>query len=430
MEDLSVAGGERPAWSFARKVSFRCFFSYFLLYLFPFPLDVIPYVGLVGVPYGKMWNALVPWVGKRLFAVDITVLPNGSGDTTYNYVQLFCYLILAVLSTLVWSVLDRRRREYGRLADWFRVYLRFSLATVMLSYGAVKVIKSQFPTPTPDRLLQPFGDASPMGILWTFMGASVLYNVFSGACEMVGGLLLLTRRTTVLGALFSMCVLANVVLLNFSYDVPVKLYSCNLFVMGLLIAAPDARRLVRFFVLNRPVEPARLAPLFERAWLRRTGLVLRTVFLLGFAAFSLYQAQEGRKAFGELAPKTSLYGVWTVDEIEVDGQPRPPLVTDETRWRRLIFPYPGQMSIQLMNNSRQRYNLKLDEKKGLLQVANREDPNHPYTLTYTRPGPGLLAVEGTLGKEKIRARLHHAEVGNFLLLSRGFHWINEYPFNR
>jgi hypothetical protein len=38
-------------------------------------------------------------------------------------------------------------------------------------------------------------------------------------------------------------------------------------------------------------------------------------------------------------------------------------------------------------------------------------------------------MEGTLNG-KIKARLRRAESSDFLLISRGFHWINEYPFNR
>jgi hypothetical protein len=216
-----------PAWSLPRRLLFRFTFVYFVLYLFPFPLDIIPYVGVIGQWYQSLWNAIVPWVGKHLFHVDITVRPNGSGDTTYNYVQVLCYLVLALVAAALWSLLDRERPHYARLHGWLRVYIRFGLASVMISYGAVKVIKSQFPNPTLDRLLQPFGDASPMGLLWTFIGASMAYSVFSGACEMLGGLLLVSRRTTILGALFSIAVLGNVVMLNFCYDVPVKLYSLS-----------------------------------------------------------------------------------------------------------------------------------------------------------------------------------------------------------
>ena len=134
----------------------------------------------------------------------------------------------------------------------------------MITYGSVKVIKSQFPNPTLDRLLQPFGDASPMGLLWTFMGASESYNIFTGAGEMLGGLLLTTRRTTLLGALVCFGVMSHVAMLNFSYDVPVKLFSMHLLAMALFLMAPDLGRLARMFVLNRPVEPAVFRPLSRR----------------------------------------------------------------------------------------------------------------------------------------------------------------------
>jgi hypothetical protein len=430
MDEPTVPGTVPPEWSLARRVLFRFTLVYFLLYLFPFPLDVIPYVGVIGEWYQNLWNALVPWVGKHLFHVAITVLPNGSGDTTFNYVQVFCYLALALLVTVVWSLLDRKRPHHVRLEPWLRVYLRFGLAAVMISYGAIKVIKSQFPNPNLDRLLQPFGDASPMGLLWTFMGASLAYNVFSGVCEMLGGLLLLSRRTTLLGALLSIAVVSNIVALNFCYDVPVKLYSLHLLVMACLLAAPDAGRLASFFLWNRRVEPAPLAPLFERPWLRRGALVLRTLLIVGLSYLSLYGAYQGRRTYGDLSPRPPLYGIWNVLEIEVDGKARPPLVSDETRWRRVVFPNSSQMSVQLMSNSRLRYGLKLDAAKGTLELNKRDDPTHKFILTYKQPGPGLLALEGTLDNQKIRASLKKVDPSSFLLMNRGFHWINEYPFNR
>jgi hypothetical protein len=40
-----------------------------------------------------------------------------------------------------------------------------------------------------DRLLKPYGESSPMGLLWTFMGYSTGYNLFTGGAEALGGLL-------------------------------------------------------------------------------------------------------------------------------------------------------------------------------------------------------------------------------------------------
>jgi hypothetical protein len=421
---------ELADWGIAKRILFRFTFVYLIVYLLPFPLNYIPYVSVTVRPYFEFWNAVVPWVGEHVFQVTSKPLITGSGDSTYHFVQLFCYLTLAVTVTVVWSLLDRKRPSYPRLYDWMRVYVRFGLASIMMHYGAVKVIKSQFPYPTLDRLLQPFGDASPMGLLWTFMGASASYNVFAGAGEMLGGLLLTTRRTTLLGALVSAGVLSNVVMLNFSYDVPVKQYSLHLFAMALFLAAPDLRRLANLFLLNRAVEPVDLRPHLRWTWLRRGVLVLRTVLVVAFAFMVLYGAQQSRQTFGDRSPRSPLQGIWSVEEFEVDGKVRPPLMTDATRWRRVVFDYPGMIAIQLMSDSRNRYRLKLDTGQHTLALTKRDNPDWKSDFSYQQPEPELLKLEGTLDGQKIRAKLRRVEESSFLLVTRGFHWISEYPFNR
>src|SRR4029079_3487714 len=98
-----------PHWGLRVRVFFRFFFVYFLVYLLPFPLDVIPGLETVNQKYQNLWNAIVPWVAAHVFHVGIPAQPAGSGDTTYNYVQIFCYAVLAVAVTLVWTLLDRKR---------------------------------------------------------------------------------------------------------------------------------------------------------------------------------------------------------------------------------------------------------------------------------------------------------------------------------
>ncbi len=417
-------------WSLARRILFRFAFAYLVLYNLPFPLSYIPYAEVVYRPYSQLVGFIVSAVGDQVFGVDVDAQPNGSGDRTWNYVQAFCFLILALAATAIWTFLDRRRANYVRLHEWLRVYVRFALALTLLLYGAIKVIPSQFPAPSLDRLVQPFGDASPMGILWTFMGASAAYTLFSGVCEMLGGFLLVARRTTLLGALVSAGVLVNVVALNIFYDVPVKLFSAHLLLMAVFLILPDLRRLTNLLVLNRPTEPAEIRPLFRRKWLHWSALALRTVLIFGSAGLYLYQAYEGTKDFGSRAPKPPLYGIWVVDEFEMDGVVRPPLVTDETRWRRLIFGQPGTASIQLMSDTRQRYRIALEPKKKLLHLTKREDAQAKSSLSYAQPAPGQLTVQGTVDGHEIRARLQRVEDPDFLLLKRGFHWINEVPYNR
>jgi len=423
-----------PEWGPAKRLLFRFGFSYLLLYLVPSYLEFlsyVPYGESIAKTYRDFWQAVVPWVGKQAFQQNITVFTNGSGDTTYNYLEILCFAIVAVMAALVWTLLDRRRANYARLYEWLRIYVRFGLAMVMILYGLLKVVPGgQFGPPSLDRLLQPFGDSSPMGLLWTFMGASTSYTLFAGVTETLGGLLLTMRRTVLLGALVSAGAMANVVLLNFSYDVPVKIFSSHLLAMALFLILPDLRRLANLFVLNHPVEPAEVRPLFARRGLHRGALVLRTLFVLGFAALIADTTYEGYKTYANPARRSPFYGIWNVDELVVDGQARPPLTTDGPRWRRWVFDYPRSVAIQRMSDSRERYSLMMDAAKRTFVLTRRDDPAWKSTLTYRRPETGRLLLEGTFDGKKVRAVLNRTDSPKFRLTTRGFHWINEYPFNR
>lgn len=427
---LEMRSAGMARWSLARRFSFRFAFVYLVLYLLPFPLNIIPGIDVpVQTAYEAVWGFVVPEVADSVFGTEATLTANGSGDTTFDYVQVFTYFVLALAAAGIWSFLDRRRAHYARLWEWLRVYVRFALAVYLIGYGAVKVIPTQFSPPTLDRLVQPFGDASPMGILWTFMGASMAYTIFAGVSEMLGGLLLISRRTATLGAIVGAGVLTNVVALNFCYDVPVKLLSSHLLAMAVFLILPDLGRLTNLLVLNRRVEPAPIEPLFRRPWLHRSALGLRTIFLVGYAGFALYQSWGVLHEYGALSPEPPLYGIWKVDEFVADGSPRPPRLTDDLRWRRLIFSRPGLAVIQAMDGSRTRYGLDLSPEKKTLTLAKRDDPKWRSGLTYRQPGPKLLTVEGTFDGHEIQARLS-LEEPKFLLTTRGFHWINEFPFNR
>jgi uncharacterized membrane protein YphA (DoxX/SURF4 family) len=111
---------------------------------------------------------------------------------------------------VVWSFVDRKRSNYELMYAWFRVYIRFALGTVLVRYGSMKLFPSQFPSPAFFTLSEPFGQASPMGLLWTFMGASRPYSIFAGAAEFVSGALLFVPWTEALGALLGAAVMSRV----------------------------------------------------------------------------------------------------------------------------------------------------------------------------------------------------------------------------
>ena len=150
-----------------------------------------------------------------------------------------------------WGVRRAPRRDAW--VDLLRSYLRYVLAFAMLGYGLAKVnlLGNQFPEISEGRLGRTWGETSPMGLVWGFMGASRPYTIFAGLGEVVAAFFLLWRRTALFGALVAVAVMTNVVMLNYCYDIPVKISSTHLTLMGLLILAPDARRLLSLLLQHR-----------------------------------------------------------------------------------------------------------------------------------------------------------------------------------
>jgi hypothetical protein len=405
------------------RTGFRFAFVYLLLYNLPFPLTAIPYVDKAAEWYNSLWSWIVPRVARAAFNKEVATVFNGSGDRTFDYLLVACLLLIALVITVIWTVLDRKRLGYPTLYRWLNLYVRFSLGTTMIGYGAFKVISSQFVAPSLERLMQSYGDSSPMGLLWTFMGASEPYTMFVGFAEMIAGILLFPRKTSTLGALMSVGVLSNVVALNFSYDVPVKLYSMHLLAMAIFLLLPDARRLANFFILNRPAECVREQPLFRRTVWHRGALVLASLFVITVVGMSLYQSYDQRQFL--MSRRSPLYGIWEVEEFSL-GQSTP--AASNQRWQRIIFDIPNRITVQTPADPHQRFGLQLDQDKRTLTLRKREDPNWNTVLTYEQVSPEVMTLAGALNGSALTARLRRSEERKFLLTDRGFHWINEAPF--
>jgi len=94
---------------------------------------------------------------------EISTEFTGSGDTTYGYLVILFYFCLAILGTIIWSLIVRREKDQTKLNYWFLTTLRYWVGAAMVSYGMSKVIQLQMPAPNFYRLLEPYGDSSPMG---------------------------------------------------------------------------------------------------------------------------------------------------------------------------------------------------------------------------------------------------------------------------
>lgn len=406
----------------------RVVLAYFIAYILPFPLGLIPGTGMVAAWYGQAKQAAVVWIAKLFFGIEITIFPGGSGDTTYNYIELVLFAGAAVLLGTMATLIRRARPVSARASDASTVYLRYYLAMVLLGYGWHKVLPIQMPFPGPDRLLSTFGDASPMGLLWTFIGASPAYQIFAGLGEVAAGSLLLWRRTTLLGALLGAGVMLNVVMLNFCYDVPVKLFSSHLLLMLLFLIMPHAGRLAAVLLLNLPAAAVELN-LFRirRRWARWVAGLAKAAVVVMFAVLPLFRNLDMLTQYGPFRATSRWHGVYKVETFDRDGV-KDGANEDSVRWVRVGLNSIGVAAFQKADGTARRNRIEIDEVAKSLKVTVREPPA-VWEFVFTMPETGVVHLEGMIDGKPTRVRMRKTEEG-MTLTSRGFHWINEFPLNR
>lgn len=431
VEAVPVSVEEASPWHPVKRILFRFSCLYFVLYAFSYPMSFFPLGALLTSWPGPIWQRIVNLSGTLFFDLSPELLkrkPSGSGDTTFDYVQLFSMVLMAVVGALLWSMLDRRHLHYRAWVPWLTAGVRFFVGGVILFYGFGKLLHLQFPAPSLNRLLTPYGDSSPMGLAWTFMGASAGYSFFAGLGEVVGAVLLFFRRTTTLGGLILIGVMGNVVMLNLCYDIPVKIFSSHLLLFSCALLVPDFKRLAAL-ALNRTAERVEPIPLFAHPVRQQVAALIRGLVVVVLLVFNLVVAVKYKK---EDSVKPPLYGIYDVETFTLNNEERAPLLTDLKRWKAVVFNWPGRVSIQGMDGTFKKYNVKVDLERNSMALSGfkGEYEDTEAHWSFERVSANTLAMEGELEGDRIRVLAHERDLDSFLLLNRGFHWINERPFNR
>jgi hypothetical protein len=268
-----------------------------------------------------------------------------------------------------------------------------------------------------------------MGLLWTFMGFSAAYNVFTGLGEMVGGIPLYIRRTMVLGSLIVVAVMSHVAMLNFTYDVPVKLYSLHLLGMALFLAAPHAQRFLAVLIREGALPPELRTRWFGRQWFRRAAVVLALAFL-GYSLYAtLSRSRAAQRNWQSLA--APLHGVYQAEEFtRIPTRGSTASMLAESRWRRFAITRWGAAIIELSNDSTRTFRAAADTVGWTLTLTEWADSTRSSRFRVSHSGRGYIRLRGVLQGDSIEFVGRPLDETDFLLTSRGFRWVQEIPFNR
>ncbi len=427
-----LSAGQQPhasRWPPATRVAFR--FSFLYLGMFSLATQIsgsmLPNLAFTYRGLGLLWpfREVTVWIARHVFGATAGLDDASGGEPLLFWVQTFWLLLVCVIATAVWSLISRRREQHhDALHKWFRLFVRCALASQMFEYGMTKVIPNQFPPPSLDTLVTPVGDLTLSALLWTSIGSAPAYQIFTGCVELLGGILLLVPRTTMLGAVISLAAAIQVFVLNMSYDIGLKLVSFHLILMALFLLAPDLQRLVDFFVRNRPTASS---PDRQPAATRRgnriavAAQVVFAVYLLGMYGYiNLTFWQVG----GGGSPRSPLYGIWDVEQMSVDGQIRSTDVNDyDRRWRRVILDAPGSIVFQRTDDSFARYGASIDADGQTFALTKGSSRTWKATFMVERPSPDRLRVAGEMDGHVIQAELRRVDFETFRLLNSTFRWV-------
>jgi hypothetical protein len=83
-----------------------------------------------------------------------------------------------------------------------------------------------------------------------------------------------------------------------------------------------------------------------------------------------------------------------------------------------------------MDESFAYYAAAINSTDRILALTRRGDKNWTASFNFQRPARDQLILDGRMDNHQVHVELQLTDRNKFLLVRRGFHWIQEFPFNR
>ncbi len=235
-------------------------------------------------------------------------------DGVLMQVWVILLLVISLFVSLIWTFFKLKASVF--LLFWINRICAYFLALMLLIYGLNKVFKYQFYFPEPNILFTPLGQLSPDILFWSSMGTSHSYSIFAGVIEVIPAVLLLFRKTRILGAFIAFAVLLNVLMLNVGFGITVKLFSGFLLLLSLILIFPYLKQFVHFFMGKEVRLQAEPIPALKNERLIRFYPILKgmVIGLILFESLGMYF--EGSYFNGDQQPKPFMAGAYSIHPNE------------------------------------------------------------------------------------------------------------------
>ncbi len=370
--------------------------------LFPFHSQINSFV------FGSILKQIAFSINTEIVLFDF------SSDSKGLY---FLLSFLAILSVILTPFLLRffSQNQLEKFKTYIVLIATYYFAVILMKYGFDKVFKAQFYLPEPNILYTPFGNLDKDILFWSTMGTSYSYNLFMGFMEIIPAILILFNRTRQIGLLISLGVLINVLAINLSFDISVKLFSAFLILINLYLLIPTLGILWNLFILNSVI---RLKIQFNFSIPKSTKIIIKTIVICLLLLESLFPYLNSGNFNDDISKRPFLHGAYVVQEFNQNGII---LNTRNSPVKRLFFHRDGYLIFQNQQDEMTDYKLEINPIKNTFILTdyelNKTTISYSYSkrdrllkLSSTKNGDTLLIKTKTINWQKLPA------------LQKQFHW--------
>lgn len=322
-------------------------------------------------------------------------------DSMGMYIQcgflFFIAIFLAALSIFCKQLYLKKANNF--IEKIITYYLAFS----MLQYGFNKLFKVQFYAPEPNTLFTSVGQMQKDFLFWTSMGTSRLYSVVTGSVEVFSGILLLSYLTKNIGHFIAFLCMANIFLLNISFDISVKLLSLTLLLISIYFSLPFAKRLLAALLQhNNCAQKVSIKP-----WPLLAGATLLIITLIPYLRSGNFN--------DDAMARPPLHGAYTVINSAND-------LHTPSNWKKCFVHRRGYFIIQYQNDAMESFSLQIDTTKNVIQLSNDSLVGN---FNFSRVANNQLALDGTLYRDTIHLELEKLDIDSLPLNKYKLRYIAE-----
>jgi hypothetical protein len=390
-------------------------FALLCILFIPFPFHLFPLQQ--DITEGLFGN-LIGFTAHALFGIHLKSTLVHS-DAVSMYVLVLVLLVLSIGAGLLLHFRISHKQFYTRLLHVIYLLAVYYLSLMLLKYGLDKLFKHQFYLPEPNILYTPLGRLDKDILYWSSIGTSRFYNICIGSVEILSALLLIFRRTRMAGALLSIAVMAQVLMINLGFDISVKLYSSFLLFLSLFILSAYGRRLVSFFLGRNEVVPAITFPVlihhpFWRAFIK--------CMLTGFMLLESFLPYIRSKNFNDdAAARPYMHGAYAVQQF-ISGADT--LSGVQSPVKRFFIHRNGYLVFQDQQDAMQDY--KLDYDTGQYNYVITDYRQHRTNLDITfNAADSLLTIHYLNKNNPITITGKGLNWRQLPALKKNFHWTVE-----